>query len=226
MPRMFILSGCNGSGKTTASYALLPKILECSEFVNSDEFAKALSPFNPDQAYVTASRYMLTKTKYLFRQRADFCIETTLATRSLGKMVKAAQEQGYFVTVLYFWLSSPDLAVERVKARVAAGGHFIPDDVVRRRYIVGLNYFLRDYVPACDRWILADNSEPPFTIVGEGSRQRTVIRDLALYNRIRATALDDSDLERLQIRELLRPRKSVSPGSVAKDGVPIEILEQ
>ena len=109
---------------------------------------------------------------------------------------------------------------------VTAGGHFIPDDVVRRRYIVGLNYFLSDYVPACDRWILADNSEPPFTIVGEGSRQRTVIRDLALYNRIRAAALDDSDLERLQIRELLRPRKAVNPGAVAKDGVPIEILEK
>ena len=226
MPRMFILSGCNGSGKTTASYTLLPEILECREFVNSDEFAKSLSPFNPDQAYVTASRYMLTKTKYLFRQRADFCIETTLATRSLKKMVKAAQEQGYFVTVLYFWLRSPDMAVERVKARVEAGGHFIEENVVRRRYIVGLNYFFRDYVPECDRWILADNSEPPFTIVGEGSRHRTVIRDLALYNQIRSAASDDSEYESLQITELFRPRRPIAASAVsAKDGVPIENLK-
>ena len=224
MPRMFILSGCNGSGKTTASYTLLPEILECREFVNSDEFAKSLSPFNPDAAYITASRYMLMKTKYLFRERADFCIETTLATRSLGKMVTAAQQQGYFVTVLYFWLNSPDLAVERVRARVEAGGHFIPEDVVRRRYIVGLNYFFRDYVPACDRWILSDNSEPPFTIVGEGSRQRTVIRDLALYNRIRASAIDDSEIERLKISELFRHRDIV-PAASPKDGVPIELLQ-
>ena len=221
---MFILSGCNGSGKTTASYTLLPEILECREFVNSDEFAKSLSPFNPDAAYITASRYMLMKTKYLFRERADFCIETTLATRSLGKMVTAAQQQGYFVTVLYFWLNSPDLAVERVRARVEAGGHFIPEDVVRRRYIVGLNYFFRDYVPACDRWILSDNSEPPFTIVGEGSRQRTVIRDLALYNRIRASAIDDSEIERLKISELFRHRDIV-PAASPKDGVPIELLQ-
>ena len=185
---MFILSGCNGSGKTTASYTLLPELLECREFVNSDEFAKSLSPFNPDAAYITASRYMLTKTRWLFKQRADFCIETTLATRSLLKTVRQAQEQGYFVTVLYFWLRTPDMAVERVKARVEAGGHYIPEDVVRRRYFVGLHYFFRDYVPQCDRWILGDNSEPPFTLVGEGSRQRTVIRDLALYNRIRSVS--------------------------------------
>lgn len=223
---MFILSGCNGSGKTTASYALLPEILECREFVNSDEFAKSLSPFDPDSAYVTASRYMLAKTRYLFRQRADFCIETTLATRSLGKMVRSAQEQGYFVTILYFWLQSPDLAVRRVQARVEAGGHFIPEDVVRRRYYVGLNYFFRDYIPACDRWILADNSEPPFTIVGEGSRHRTIIRDLSLYNRIRASAIDDQEYEKLQITELLRPRHRITaPIVTAKDGVPIENLK-
>ena len=169
---------------------------------------------------------MLAKTRYLFRQRADFCIETTLATRSLGKMVRSAQEQGYFVTILYFWLQSPDLAVRRVQARVEAGGHFIPEDVVRRRYYVGLNYFFRDYIPACDRWILADNSEPPFTIVGECSRHRTIIRDLSLYNRIRASAIDDREYEKLQITELLRPRHRITaPIVTAKDGVPIENLK-
>ncbi len=226
MPRMFILSGCNGSGKTTASYTLLPEILECREFVNSDEFAKSLSPFNPDEAYITASRYMLTKTRYLFRQRADFCIETTLATRSLVKMVRSAQEQGYFVTVLYFWLRSPELAIERVRNRVESGGHFIPEDVIRRRYIVGLNYFFRDYVPLCDRWILSDNSQPPFTIVGEGSRHRTIIRDLALYNRIRCAASDDEAIEKLQIKELFRPRREIRvTAPSAKDGVPIDIVQ-
>ena len=192
MPRMFILSGCNGSGKTTASYALLPKILECSEFVNSDEFAKALSPFNPDQAYITASRYMLTKTKYLFRQRADFCIETTLATRSLLKTVRSAQELGYSVTILYLWLPSPEAALARVRARVSTGGHDVMEDTVRRRYYAGLRNFFREYRPVCNSWVLADNSEPPYRILAEGSQKGTVIHDPELYRQIEKTAYDQA----------------------------------
>ena len=123
MPRMFIISGCNGSGKTTASYSLLPEMLECSEFVNSDEFAKGFSPFKPESASILASRYMITKIRYLLARHKDFGVETTLATRTLLKTVRIAQSVGYTVTVLYFWLNSPELAIERVKARVAAGGH-------------------------------------------------------------------------------------------------------
>ena len=103
MPRFYILSGPNGSGKTTASYGVLPELLDCVEFVNSDEFAKHLAPFAPESAYITASRLMLRKVQYLFNRREDFCIETTLATRALIKMVRSAQAQGYYVTVLYFW---------------------------------------------------------------------------------------------------------------------------
>ena len=133
MPRLYIISGCNGSGKTTASYTLLPDLLDCREFVNSDEFAKSLSPFDPAAASVTASRYMLMKINYLLERRADFCVETTLATRSLMKIVEQAHGLGYEVTALYFWLSSPELAIQRVHDRVASGGHNIPDHVVRRR---------------------------------------------------------------------------------------------
>ena len=117
MPKLYIISGCNGAGKTTASYTLLPEMLECSQFVNSDEFAKGLSPFNPEQASIQASRYMLLKIRYLFARKEDFGIETTLATRTLLKMVSMAQKEGYTVTLMYFWLNSPDLAVARVKAR-------------------------------------------------------------------------------------------------------------
>ena len=133
MPKLYILSGCNGSGKTTASYTLLPDLLDCREFVNSDEFAKSLSPFNPSAASITASRYMLMKINYLLGRYEDFSIETTLATRSLVKIIEEAQSVGYEVTLLYFWLNSPELAISRVRDRVAAGGHNIPDNVVRRR---------------------------------------------------------------------------------------------
>lgn len=188
MPRLFILSGCNGSGKTTASYTLLPEMLECSEFVNSDEFAKALSPFNPAAASVTASRYMLIKVRYLLSRRQDFSIETTLATRSLVEMIRQARELGYTITLLYFWLSSPDLAIARVRDRVLNGGHNIPDEVIKRRYYAGINYFFNTYMPLVDRWVLADNSHSPFKVVAEGNRAETYIKDREKYELIRSSA--------------------------------------
>ena len=191
MPRLYIISGCNGAGKTTASYSLLPEMLDCSEFVNSDEFAKSLSPFHPEKASIQASRYMLLKIRYLLKKRSDFAVETTLATRTLLKTVRMAQAAGYSVTLLYFWLNSPELAIERVKARVEAGGHNIPEETVRRRYHVGIDYFFHYYSPISDRWILADNSQAPFRVVAEGSKGDVVnIRDEETYRKILAIAED------------------------------------
>ncbi len=189
MPRLFIISGCNGAGKTTASYTLLPEMLECRQYVNSDEFAKGLAPFDPESVSVQASRLMLMRIRYLFSKKEDFSIETTLATRSLLKMIREAQAEGYFVTLMYFWLNSPDLAVARVKARVEAGGHNIPEETVRRRYRVGIKYFFRDYAPLCDRWILADNSQVPFRVIAEGYKDDvTVIKDEGTFRRILESA--------------------------------------
>ncbi len=184
MPNLYIISGCNGSGKTTASYTMLPEILGCSQFVNSDEFAKGLSPFKPEAASVSASRYMLIKTRFLFERNEDFGIETTLSTRSLRKTIRLAQARGYFVTVLYFWLNSPELAIERVRARVSTGGHGIPEDVIRRRYYMGLRYFFEDYRDLADRWILADNSETPFKVVAQGWKNSMIVKDNLKYTEI------------------------------------------
>lgn len=188
MPRMYIISGCNGAGKTTASYTLLPEMLECREFVNSDEFAKSLSPFDPSAASISASRYMLMKIKYLLSRNLDFSIETTLATRSLVNIIRQAHEQGYHITILYFWLNSPDLAVRRVKDRVAAGGHNIPEETIRRRYYMGISYFFKTYVPLCDRWVLADNSTTPFSVIAEGSGAVLMIKDNEKYRMIKELA--------------------------------------
>ena len=201
---------------------MLPELLDCSEFVNSDEFAKHLSPFAPESAYITASRLMLRKVNYLFDRREDFCIETTLATRSLLKMVKQAQQKGYYVTVLYFWLQSPDIAVERVALRVQAGGHHIPEETIRRRYQMGLNYLFHQYMQACDKWILADNSTPPFQMIAEGSKKGLIILDRARYNLVREMVTDYiepltpvQDITESIIREMGRVPN-------AHDGVPFE----
>lgn len=187
MPRLYIISGCNGAGKTTASYSLLPEMLDCREFVNSDEFAKGLSPFDPSKAAIQASKYMIKKFRYLLKRHMDFAVETTLATRTLLKTVRMAQDAGYTVTLLYFWLNSPELAVERVKARVEAGGHDIPEETIRRRYNVGIYYFFNSYAPICERWILADNSQAPFRVIAEGSKKDIInIRDEETYRTIKA----------------------------------------
>ena len=182
MPRLFIISGCNGSGKTTASYSVLPEMLECSQYVNSDEFAKSLSPFDPDSASVSAGRFMLMRIKYLFDRKEDFCIESTLATRSLLRMVREAKANGYTVTLIYLWLSSPEMAIARVRDRVAAGGHNTPEPIIRRRYLMGLKYFFDEYIPECDRWILADNSKSPFTVIAEGNSSMVHIKDSEKYD--------------------------------------------
>ena len=192
MPRLYIISGCNGAGKTTASYTMLPEMLECSEFVNSDEFAKGLSPFQPEKASIQAGRYMIAKIRYLLKKQRDFGLETTLATRTILKTVKMAQAAGYTVTLLYFWLNSPELAIERVKARVEAGGHNIPEETIRRRYKVGIDYFFHDYAPICERWILADNSQIPFRVIAEGSKLDVInIKDHETYEKIKAIAQEN-----------------------------------
>lgn len=188
MPQLYVISGCNGAGKTTASYALLPEMLGCSQFVNSDEFAKSLSPFSPDAASIQASKLMLLKMNYLFKRNEDFAIETTLATRSLKKTIAKARAQGYGITILYFWLNSLELAVERVRARVAAGGHNIPEETIRRRYTAGLHYFFNIYRNMADRWILADNSQIPFRVVAEGQAGRLTIKDEQTYSKIQELA--------------------------------------
>ena len=182
---MYIISGCNGAGKTTASYTILPELFECSQFINSDEFAKSFNPFRPEAAAIRASRFMLMRFHYLLEKKVDFGIETTLATRTLLKLAQQAQKQGYEVTIIYFWLRTPELAIERVKARVATGGHNIDEQTVRRRYRVGLHYFFHEYIPFCDHWILVDNSTPPFQIVAEGYKgQDAKIFDATTYGNI------------------------------------------
>ena len=149
-PNLYIIAGPNGAGKTTASYTLLPEMLHCYNFVNADEIARGLSPFSPDTVDVQAARIMLLRIEELLAQKADFAIETTLATRSYVQLVKRAQAIGYKVHLLFFCLESPEQAIQRVAQRVSEGGHGIPEDVIRRRYQRGLFNLVNLYIPICN----------------------------------------------------------------------------
>ena len=175
---IYIISGPNGAGKTTASYTVLPKILQCKEFVNADEIARGLSPFNPESVAIEAGRLMLKRISELLQRNESFSIETTLSTRSYFRLVEKAHSQGYDVTLLYFWLKSPQQAIERVAERVAKGGHDIPKDIIVRRYWEGLDNLFKIYMPIVDTWILVNNSETPRSIVATGGKdQKTIIKD-------------------------------------------------
>jgi predicted ABC-type ATPase len=169
MPNLYIISGCNGAGKTTASYTILPDILDCREFVNADNIAYGISPFNVEGVAIEAGRIMLRRIDELIELKADFAIETTLATRSYVQLISKAKQAGYRVTLFYIWLNSPQLAIQRVAERVRKGGHNIPQDVIVRRYHKGIENFFKLFKPICDRWLFVDNSNGIQPVIAEGS---------------------------------------------------------
>lgn len=166
--RLYIIAGCNGAGKTTASYTILPEIFQCKEFVNADEIARGLSPFNPENVAIEAGRLMLSRIEELLRRGDSFSIETTLATKSYVNLVHRAQKAGYRVHLIFFWLESPELAMQRVAERVRNGGHGIPTATIKRRYAAGIRNLLRLYIPIVDTWSIYDNSNTPREQVAYG----------------------------------------------------------
>lgn len=137
---------------------VLPEVLNCREFVNADEIAKGLSPFNPESMAIEAGKLMLHRINALVNKRVTFAIETTLATRSYNTLVKKAKENGYIVILLFFWLPKPEMAIERVANRVAEGGHNIPVDIIQRRYWAGLRNLFNIFEPIIDSLTIYDNS--------------------------------------------------------------------
>lgn len=159
-PVVVVLAGPNGAGKSTAAPALLQGALGVTEFVNADAIAGGLSAFNAEGAAVAAGRVMLARLKTLASQRESFAFETTLASRSFAPWLAKLRERGYAVHVVFLWLASPELALERVAQRVALGGHGVPADVIDRRYRAGLTNFFQRYRPVASTWRFYDASGP------------------------------------------------------------------
>ena len=156
--KLYIIAGCNGAGKTTASFTILPEILDCKEFINADEIARGLSPFQPEKVSFEAGRIMLNRINELLSKNENFAFETTLSTKSYKNKIIEAQEKGYRVTLLFFWLQNIELAKERVKIRVSEGGHNIDLEVIERRYLRGIENLFKIYLPVVDGALIFDNS--------------------------------------------------------------------
>lgn len=182
---LYIIAGCNGAGKTTASFTILPEILDCKEFVNADEIAKGLSPFQPEKVSFEAGRIMLNRINELLNENENFAFETTLATKSHKHKILQAKKMGYKVTLLFFWLNNTDLAKERVLTRVKEGGHNIKPDVIVRRYYKGIINLFDIYLPIVDEAQIFDNSEGKHQPIAEKFNEKIDVIDEEKFNQLK-----------------------------------------
>ena len=189
LPKLYIIAGCNGAGKTTASFTILPEILGCKEFINADEIAKGLSPFQPESVAMQAGRIMLARMDELLQKGETFAFETTLATKSYKQKIEWAQANGYEVTLLFFWLDSPNIAKERVAQRVAEGGHNIPLETIERRYYNGIANLFTIYIDMVDICYIFDNSEGRKELIAQKERHK----DIVIYNNDKFNLMKNND---------------------------------
>lgn len=164
---LYIIAGCNGAGKTTASYTILPEMIDCKEFVNADEIAKGLSPFQPERVSFEAGRIMLKRVNELLNGKESFAFETTLATKSYKNKIVLAKKNGFNITLLFFWLENINLAKERVNTRVREGGHNIPEKIITRRYLNGITNLFEIYLDIVDSTLIFDNSKGNHELIAE-----------------------------------------------------------
>jgi predicted ABC-type ATPase len=191
-PRVVVIAGPNGAGKTTCAAALLPVDLDIRQFVNADTIAAGLSGFAPETAAIPAGRIMLARLHELAREHQEFAFETTLASRSFAPFLRQLRREGYHCHLVYVWLRTPEMAVQRVALRASRGGHSVPAAVVTRRYRRGLANFLQIYRPLADSWVLCDNSGEGPLLVARGERDKAPeVLDQRLYHAIERSAIEE-----------------------------------
>ncbi len=170
LSKIVIIAGPNGAGKTTFAREFLPNEANCPIFINADLIAAGLSPFNPEAASARAGRLLLGEIDEMVRCRKNFSFETTLSGRVYLLKIQKWQACGYHVKLLFLSLPSVEVAVARVAARVAQGGHNIPENIIRRRFDAGLHNFSVLYKPLVNAWMHYDNSGSKPGIIGWGER--------------------------------------------------------
>lgn len=187
MKTLYFIAGCNGAGKTTASYTLLPELWNCREFINADEIAKGLSPFNPKSVEIQSGRLMLERIEEMLAGTESFSVETTLSTRSYSGLIDKAHSLGFSVKLLFFWLPTPETAIIRVEQRVKEGGHDIPVDVIRRRYQAGIDNLFKIYMDKVDEWMLVENLSTPRIVIATGGYDREIqINEVELFEKVKS----------------------------------------
>lgn len=187
-PNLYVVAGPNGAGKSTFARLFLPEYADCREFVNADLIAAGLSPFNPESLAIQAGRLMLERIESLAEARVDFGFETTLAGKSWLPLLLRLRERGYRLHLFFLWVPGPELALNRIEERVRAGGHSVPEEVVRRRLTRGLRNFFQVYTPIFDAWAVFDSSRKTPELLALSVSDLRLVFDRELFARIQKEA--------------------------------------
>jgi predicted ABC-type ATPase len=185
---VYIIAGPNGSGKTTFAKEFLPDYVNCPNFVNADLIAQGLAPFEPSNAAIKAGKLVLQQIDEYARRGVDFAFETTLSGKSYASMLIVLKSKGYAIHLFYLWIPSPELAIARIKERVQEGGHNVPAEDVRRRFVRGINNFFNLYESLLDSWMLFDNSKAKPMLIAKRKNGHNEVINEELFQDIQKTA--------------------------------------
>ena len=168
-PTFYLIGGPNGSGKTTFSKEYLPNEANCLKFLNSDEIAKGLSPFDSSAGQHQAGRILLQNLRRYLEHKESFALESTLSGKTYIKYLETAKQLGYHIELHFLWLPTAEESFERVKQRVLEGGHSVPKVDIYRRYPRIMHHIFKDYLPLADQWQFWDASKLPLELVAHSS---------------------------------------------------------
>ena len=185
---IYIIAGPNGSGKTTFATMFLPDYAKCPNFVNADLIAKGLAPFEPRSAAIKAGKLVLQQIHDFAERGVDFAFETTLSGKAYVSLLSVLKAKGYTLHLFFLWLPSPELAIARIKDRVAEGGHNVPVEDVRRRFVRGINNFFKLYESLFDTWTLFDNSRAKPLLIAKRKNNHVELGNAGLFKMIQKGA--------------------------------------
>jgi predicted ABC-type ATPase len=167
MKEIVLLGGPNGAGKTTAARVLLPEFFDLYPFLNADDIARGIAPGNVESAALAAGRQLIERMRALVRDGQSFALESTCSGRSYLRLLQQCKRDGWRITLLFFWLPTPEMAIARVAKRVSQGGHNIPTEVVQRRYYAGVWNMRNLYLPLAEEAEIYDNTDSRRILIAE-----------------------------------------------------------
>lgn len=185
---VYTIAGPNGSGKTTFAKLFLPDYVKCPNFVNADLIAQGLAPFGPQAAAMKAGRLVLQQIHEYAERGVDFAFETTLSGKSYVNLFKELKAKAYARHLFFLWIPSPELAIARIKDRVAEGGHHVPAEDVRRRFDRGIRNFFKLYEPMLESWMLFDNSKAKPLLIAKKRNGHSEVMDKVLFEKIQKSS--------------------------------------